>query len=408
MKSPVAITLTALTAIALVATLGCQEKESAVFGAVLPLTGASGIYGEPIKKGIELAFEQLQQLPDAPEMGLEIADSQSDPEVGAQALAELYQNGIRAGIGGVTTPEAHAMIKVADENYRVLLSPSASSEGLPALSRNFYRIWPSDTREGGKMGQYAAQNLNLESAVILAAETPYASGIQQVFVESFENSGGAIPEVITYPESSTVDDLPALIERALAHEPQGLFLADYADGVVSLIQAIRAAGFEGSLLTVSAFATPQALAAAGAEAEGVLVTHPQYSPDDENEDIQAFVEAYQAKYGEVPGIYAAHGYDVMKVLYEALINGGESGPNFWKGIVSIEEMQGVTGPIQFDDRGDVQKWPRVYFLKEGKLVDHEMWRQEQIEQIRKRREELERQQRDLQRRIRNSGSGGSR
>jgi len=38
--------------------LACQKDKTVKFGAVLPLTGEAAVYGEPIRKGVELAVEQ--------------------------------------------------------------------------------------------------------------------------------------------------------------------------------------------------------------------------------------------------------------------------------------------------------------------------------------------------------------
>ena len=62
----------------------------------------------------------------------------------------------------------------------------------------------------------------------------------------------------------------------------------------------------------------------------------------------------------------------------------------------------MTGTVQFDERGDVQKYPRVYAVEGGNLVDYE-------KEVEKRRQELlERLRRleDAQWRRALEGSGG--
>ena len=118
------------------------------------------------------------------------------------------------------------------------------------------------------------------------------------------------------------------------------------------------------------------------------------------EKIQAFVSSYREAYGVPPGLYAAHGYDAMMVMAEALAKAGPIASDFWKGITSIREFAGVTGMIQFDERGDVQKFPRVYVVEEGNLIDYEA-------EVEKRRRELLERLRDLERRQRQKALGGS-
>jgi branched-chain amino acid transport system substrate-binding protein len=383
-----------LVSLGLLFIAGCGDKEVIRFGAVIPLTGEQAIYGKEIANGIQLAYDQQKATGKAPTLELVIVDSKSDPETGKIELERLYSEGARAAIGGVTTPEALAQVEVADRMNRVLISPSASAKELTGISSYFYRVWPSNTREGGKMGQYAAQNLNLATATVLAADTPYADGISSEFVNSFEQNGGKVLEVIEYPKNT--DDLTALVERLVSLKPDGIYVADYAEAVVKIIEMIKADGYEGGILTASAFATPQAIATAGSAAEGVFVTLPQFEPDDQDTpEVKAFVDAYRARYGETPGNYAAHGYDAFNILYAASQQGGDKAHSFWKGMKAIKDFPGATGPLQFDDKGDVTKYPRVYFVHEGRVVDHANWRQKMIDEIRKQREELIRQRRAL-------------
>jgi len=390
-KFPMLRSCLALLILPLLTLSGCEKQEAVKFGAVLPLTGSSAIYGNEIAKGIELAFEELKAAPGAAEMELEIVDSQSDPEKGKAALEALYESGARAAIGGVTTPEALAQVEVAERMNRVLLSPSASARELTGISLYFYRVWPSDNREGSKMAQYAAQNLNLKTTVILASDTLFSEGIRSVFRSSFEQNGGEILEQVNYPANT--DDLEALGDLVMGLKPEGVYIADYADGIVQMIQLLKDKGYTGKILTVSAFASPQAIANAGSAAEGVFVTQPQFDPEGtDNPVTRAFVDAFRAKYSETPGNYAAHGFDAMKVLVQALEDGGDRGHSFWKGMRSVNDLPGATGPLQFDDKGDVTKYPRVYFIIEGKVVDHisylETEKERIMEELRKARDRM--------------------
>jgi hypothetical protein len=47
----------------------------------------------------------------------------------------------------------------------------------------------------------------------------------------------------------------------------------------------------------------------------------------------------------------------------------------------LRDFAGVSGTIQFDERGDVQKFPRVYVVENSNLIDYE-------KEIERRRREL--------------------
>ncbi|HVS02672.1 MAG TPA: ABC transporter substrate-binding protein [Thermoanaerobaculia bacterium] len=372
----------------------CQGDRTVRFGAILPLSGPVEAYGTAIQRGVELAFDRAKADPELGyQLDLTVTDSEADPQNAARLLAEQYEKGVLAVVGGVTSAEAMAMVQVAEEKGRVLVSPSASSPELTGVSRNFFRVFPSDFVEGTKMANFAANTLKLDSAVIIAAESPYGRGIQGVFENEFLRHGGEMLEVVEYPPNTS--DFSGLVGRLVTLEPDVVYIAAYWDDIVSFIKEIKQAGYQGKILTSSAFATPQAVAKAGEFAEGVYFTQTVFDVASEAEPIRGFVQAYRARYGEDPDLYAAHGYDAMTVMIEALRQGGRAPNEFWKGMRAIRSLSGVTGTLQFDERGDVQKFPRVYLIKDGVPVNYDRHMQTMREAFRRRLQELEQQRRRL-------------
>lgn len=372
----------------------CPSGGPTKFGAVLPQTGNAAVYGEAIRRGIELAHEVNQKDPQAPRVTLIWADSGSDPEKGARELERVYAEGAIAAIGGVTSAEALAMVPVADRKNQILLSPSASLPQLTGISSNFFRIFPSDFSEGTVMAKFAVDTYKVKSAVILAKEETYAKGIQEVFADEFRRKGGQIVEIIEFPANT--NDFAALVDRVNTLKPEAVYIAAYASEIMSIIRELRRQAYGGHILTTSSFAAAETIAKTGADAEGVLFTQTSLELEGESTppQVKSFVAAYRAKFGSDPDLYAAHGYDAYQVLVEALRQGGDTASSFWKGMRNIHEFPGVTGTFQFDEKGDVQKFPHVYRVKDGKALDYELERQRQLKEARDRlqkiQEEIER------------------
>ncbi len=348
----------------------CGEDEVITFGAVLPLSGPYEIYGQSIRKGLETARDEIKGREGFPyEIELQILDSEGDPEKARQLLEQLYDAGAFAVVGGVTTAEALAMVAEADESERVLISPSASSPELTGISKNFYRVFPSDSREGTTMGNFAARKLGIEDVVIITKEDPFARGIQEVFKTEFERNSGTVTEIIEYPQGAA--DFSGFIERVMTIGPQAVYVAAYAEDTAKMIQALRNKNFEGQILTTAAFALPEVIEQVGEDAEGIFLTRAVFEADAEDPQIASFVDGYRQSHGLSPDLYAAHGYDSLMVLAAGLQESGPFAGDFWKGVRAIRDYPGVTGTIQFDEKGDAQKFPRVYVVTDGNLVDYE-------------------------------------
>lgn len=372
----------------------CTQEKVTRIGAALPLSGDWSLYGESIRRGIELAHDQLVQEHESGEfphqIELFVEDTESQPSKAVEALHKLIdEDGVHAVIGGVTSAEALAMIDVADQKEVVLLSPSASSPDLTEQksTRYFYRIYPSDFREGTQLASWTALNLDLQNVVVVSVNTPFARGVSRVFQNEFERYDGEVLEEIVYPEGE--GEYSGIARQVLSHEPQAVYIADFAEPVKGLIDALKAAGYEGRILTTSAFAAPDILRATGENAEDVVLAQTMFDPDSEEPHIQQFVEAYREEYGETPGLFAAHGYDAMRVMAQASLS-GSSGitSEFWKGIRGLGDYQGVTGAITFDTKGDVGKFPRVYVVKDGHLRDYDKVLEERKREIQEKRKQL--------------------
>ncbi len=362
--------------LAVLATTGCRGKDEPVkVGVVLPLSGASSVYGEAVQRGIALAADELQRRHREGsypyELALDVRDSGGRPEHAADLLAQLYHQDAVAAIGGVTNPEAHAMVAVADKSQRVLLSPSASSSSLAASSRYVFRIFPSDYQQANKIGSFASLELKLGNAVVVASADPYAKELIDGFEGEFERNGGKVLGELAYRDGAV--EVGPIVAQALATHPQAIYLATTgADRPArQILEALDREGFRGVVMTTSAFAAPQVLDETGRGTEGLILARSGFDPAQGDPRVRAFVQAYRAKYGQDPGIYAAHGYDALMVLARAIADQEAVSWNLWKGLRGLSDYQGVTGFIQFDEQGNVGQFPRIYVVEHGKVAEFE-------------------------------------
>lgn len=389
-----------LTLLLLLFSFGCTDQTIRL-GVVVPSTGVDQPYGEVIRRGIELAYEEIQAQPDN-HIELIIVDSESKPETAAAKLEEVFDQGALAAVGGITSDEVGAMLEVVDRYDRVLLSPSASAPELSGISRNFYRIIPSDYTAATKMADFAVRAIEAKTMVLVTEERAFARGIESVFKPAYEELGGQVIETISIPVG--LGEMSGLMERVVTLNPDAVYLAAYEARVGAMIQSLRQLNYQGRILTTSAFAKTSAIARAGQDAEGVLLTQSVFEPDSEHAHVQKFVNAYEERYGEKPDIFAAYGYDAMKVLATAISGRPNLASEVHKGMREIKDMPGVTGSISFNEKGDIVKYPRVYIIGEDlALYDYNARVREQQDKIRQRREELQRQLEEIRRQAKEIG-----
>ena len=121
------------------------------------------------------------------------------------------------------------------------------------------------------------------------------------------------------------------------------------------------------MLLGSASVTDDLVRMAGAAAENLVYPQPNFDLEsDRAGGARRSSRPTARKYGEDPDIYAAHGYDALKLLAQAIENGGGTHPDDVRiGFASIKAYEGAAGRTAFDENGDVVRYPRMFIIREG-------------------------------------------
>lgn len=367
-------------AVGLLASAGCARK--LLVGVVLPETGENAAYGAPIKSGVKLAFDEARDNGVLPE-GLQVIyrDSGSDVARAASEAEALFDQGALLVIGGATTQEARAMIPVADQRERVLLSPSASAPDLARRSLFFFRVYPSDDLEGVKAADLLYQApRNVRRVLILQEDNAYTRGLLPVFMGAFRSHGGEIVDSVTIGPAGWERSLRALLE---SRKPDGVYVCGYGDAIIEALKVLRGAEYAGVVGTTSAINTMTFLQRAGRLAEGVFFPLASFDTASEKDPVRTFVKRYYDVYKLMPDIYAAHGYDAGLAAMGALRQlRTRSGGEIVLRLKGLAETTGVTGPLAFDDYGNIKHYLRTHWIREGKVEDYERYLEREKDRIR--------------------------
>jgi branched-chain amino acid transport system substrate-binding protein len=343
---------------------GCRPRLEV--GVVLPESGEAAAYGASIKSGITLAFEDLKAAWPALQ-NLEVAyrDSGSDPARAASAAEAMFERDAVLVIGGVTSAEAKAMIPVADQWKRILLSPSASAPRLTRVSTYFFRVFPSDELEGVAAADYLIGVKRVQTVVVVSEASEYTRGLLPVFVGELQGRGGQIVDNVVPRDASWEADLRGAIAKA---HPDAVYLCGYDEFILRALRLLRSIGFGGFLCTTSAAQTASLLQRAGKEAEGVVFPLAGFDLGSGKELTERFVERYRRVYSLQPDIYAGHGYDAALAAGLALVglDGGKQG-DLRASLRALGGRTGVMGPLAFDDYGNVKHTLGLYQIHGGRV-----------------------------------------
>jgi branched-chain amino acid transport system substrate-binding protein len=346
---------------------------------VISETGAAAGHGRSVRRGLDLAVEQINSDGGFEGKAFELIyrDDGTDPMKGQQAVADLISEfDVGIIIGAVSSAVTLAIAPMCEQDGVVLLSPSASAPELTGAGSYIFRNCPSDVLEASAMARFA-RDLGVERLAVFAVDNEFGAGLEQVFAPEFESPSRRIVASIRFREG----DAAGLGERIAAltdQDPDGVYVVGYTEDVASIVRHIRDAGLGVVILAASSADAGDLVARIGAAAERVVLPRPaSFDPESDVPAVQEFVAAYRERYGEDPDGFAAHGYDAAKMLLLAMQRRDSALPDEVRlGLNAIDDHPGASGTVSVDANGDAIQYPRLYVIRRGREVSYERFKQE--------------------------------
>lgn len=343
--------------------------DSIVIGVSLPLTGDGAAYGQDIKKGVDLALEEINDSGgvNGRPIRLIYEDDRGEPATAVSAFQKLVStHDIPAAIAGAFSSPALAVAPIANREQVVVLSPTASSPDLTDAGPFFFRNYPSDTLEGNVMAEIAVDDLRFKRFAILYSTSAYGVGLREVFSREVKARGAEVVIAEGFKEGDT--DFRTQLDKVRAANPDAIYMVGYYKEFAKILKQAKELGIDKRILSCVTFNEPELLELAGSAADGVVFAQPYFDPESDDPSVQQFIEAYKKKYASTGGVYAAHGYDALKLLALAMEREGVTGPQIATGLRQIDAYEGASGMTTFDHNGDVVKPFRLFTVKAGQYV----------------------------------------
>jgi len=351
--------------------LGCSKD--VVIGAVISESGSVETYGKYVKKGMDLALEEINASGgiNGGSVTLLYKDDATNANVGTQLTTELIEEeGINAIIGAVSSTVTLAIAPICEKAGVVLLSPTSSANSISDAGDWIWRNYPADQIEGTAMAKFAKEEVGAEKVVIFALKSEWGRGLSDVFTQQYEGRFRKVEKRFEFDES-TMDQLAGWVEEAKGMEPDAVYVVAYDQELIQLLQLFDTAGLDAVRMSTAAV-TADIGRRAGATAENMVYPQIVFDLESREPAVEGFITAYRKKYDEDPDIYAAHGYDAVKLMAEAIRTAGSMHPrSIRQGLSGIENFDGAAGRTSFDSNGDVVRYPRIFIIRDGTPIPYD-------------------------------------
>ncbi len=306
-------------------------------------------------EGTDMALEEINQQGGV--IGRKIKplfyDDQRTIKKGRKIAWKLSRNpDVIAVLGHRYSGIAIPVSATYEKNGILFISPGASIPTFTNYGGKYtFRNIPSDEEFGRQMADFCYHR-GFKNIVVIYERRTIGRMLSEIFHERATDLGIKIVSTKSY--FGWQDDFRQMISELIKeHDFDAVFLAGLLPLAGKFIKQARDTGINVPFIVSSNLDSPELLSVAGDAAEGVIVPT-VFNPGYPSRVTRDFVKRFEAKFGVPPDIWAAQGYDGIRLLAHAIEESYSTVPVILASTLRIvENWQSVTDSYSFEASGDI-------------------------------------------------------
>lgn len=340
-------------------------------GSGASLTGNIAHLGKDHENGVRMAIEDINSKGwkvdgKTLKLALMSEDDQGDPKQASLVAQKLVDAKVAGVIGHVTSGPTITASQAYNEAGIPQVSPSATNPKYTQQGfKGAFRVMANDVQQGAVLGSYVARQLGAKRLAIIDDRTAYGQGLADE-VEKAAKAAGA--EVVTreYTKNDATD-FKAQLTAMKAKKPDAIFYGGMDAQAGPMAKQAKQLGLAVIMLAGDGGCTPAFISLAGDAAEGAYCSQTGLPIKDMPKGVD-FETRFKEKFGQEVQIYAPYAYDATFVLADSMVRANSADPAKYLPEIAKTLLDGVTGKIEFDEKGDLRNGAvTVYQIKGGKL-----------------------------------------
>ena len=330
-------------------------------GVTVPLSGDFASYGDLIRKGVELAREDLAAE------GFPTTATYEDACLPATAVAALNKlisvDRIQALAANFCVIAMPAMAPAIERAKLVAFHTASVSDSILDAGKYIFGTNVKVRDEARKLAEYAWRHLGAKTASVMFIATDFGEDYHKHFAQRFQELGGA---VLTSDRAAIgVNDFKAELNRIRAKKPDVIFAAHLGLTLGVLLKQKRELGIPSRILGVYEAEDPSVVQVAQEAAEGIQFFVPE--PVEETQAVRTFQARFKQRYSEEPRILARNAYDGTRITVRALAECRMDPECARDRIYQIKDYEGASGRFSFDEDGGVRRELILKTIKSGQF-----------------------------------------
>lgn len=288
-------------------------------GCTGPLTGDAASYGTSVRNGASIAIAEINAAGglNGVKFKFDMKDDTADATKAKNGYTALYEAGMQASIGSVTSGSCVSFATAAQADGVFAITPSASAEDVIEAGDKIFRVCFSDPQQGVIAADELTKKYQKVGVVYDTSDT-YSAGLYDAFEAQMTklNKTKGTDYVVTSFTADTNKDFAQQITSLKNADCDVIFLPIYYTEAGLIAKAAAAQSFNVPVFGCDGLDSVKDQLDATVTAPVSYITPFDATATDAK--TVAFVSAYQAQFGAIPNQFAADAYDAVMVIYEAM------------------------------------------------------------------------------------------
>jgi branched-chain amino acid transport system substrate-binding protein len=369
----VKLNLVAAAAAAIVAGSVSAQDMVVKIGHVGPTSGPQAHLGKDNENGGRMAIDDLNAKGvtiggKKAKFELLAEDDAADPKQATAVANKLVDSKVNGVVGHLNSGASIPASKIYSDAGIPQISPSSTN---PKYTRQgfktTFRVVADDVQLGNTLGKYTEQQLKGKSVAVIDDRSAYGQGVAEEFAKGLKASGGAVADTQFTNDKAT--DFTAILTAIKSKKPDVIFYGGMDAQAGPMIRQMQQLGIKAKFVGGDGICSAELPKLAGsalsddqvvcAEAGGV---GPEGKPA-----MTKFYADYKKKFGIDVQLYAPYVYDAVMVMVTAMEKCNSADPKVYLPCLQKTDYKGITGPISFDEKGDIKNGALTLFTyKDGK------------------------------------------
>ncbi len=265
---------------------------------------------------------------------------------GSEIVHLAYKDNVWAILGSIDGANSHIAIRVALKAEIPMMNtgdtdPTFIETNIPWV----FRCITDDRQMCYFMADYVFKKLGYTRVAALRANNRYGRMSIDEFRDAATRSGHPFLTELNYKVGDT--DYTPQLERIKALKPEAVITYGDCEESALILKQMRAMGMNQLFLGSDRMVSPKFFEMAGENIGNVIAGYP-YDPESRDSKYTDFVKSFSDRFGDAPETYAAHAYDGMTMIIDAIERAGLNRALIRDELAKVTQYNGVTGLKEFD------------------------------------------------------------